>query len=117
MSVTFFLTIIGGAYAIFGGLRAIAVSDSLNSVTFFVLGSLIAFLSLQAINWDFSEIPVDRLTLIGTTDSEIPFSTLFTGMIFIQIFYWGTNMVITQRALGAKSIAEAQKALLCDSID
>lgn len=111
MTVALFLTVMGGAYAIFGGLRAIAVSDSLNSVTFFALGSLIAFLSLQAINWDFSGIPMERLTLIGTSDSEIPLGTLFTGMIFIQIFYWGTNMVITQRALGAKSVEEAQKAL------
>ena len=90
-SVAILLACMGAAYAIFGGLRAIAISDSFNSISFFVLGSLIAFLALQAISWDFSGIPMDRLTLIGGSDSEIPLSTLFTGMIFIQVFYWGTK--------------------------
>ena len=32
-------------------------------------------------------------------------------MLFIHIFYWGTNMVIAQRAMAAKSVREAQKGI------
>jgi len=32
--------------------------------------------------------------------------------MFIQIFYWSTNQVIVQRAMGAKSLAEGQKGVL-----
>jgi SSS family solute:Na+ symporter len=32
-------------------------------------------------------------------------------MIFIQMFYWGTNQVITQRAMAAPNIQEAQKGV------
>lgn len=110
-TVALAFTLTGASYAIFGGLRAIAISDSLNGIGFIVLGTVVSLLSLEAISWDFSGIPSERMTLIGSQQSEIPWKTLLTGMIFIQVFYWGTNMVITQRALGAKSVKEAQKAL------
>ena len=42
----------------------------------------------------------------------VPWPTLLTGMMFIQIFYWSTNQVIVQRAMAAKSLAEGQKGVL-----
>lgn len=36
-------------------------------------------------------------------------------MMLIQLFYWGTNQQIIQRALGAKNLAEGQKGLLLAS--
>ena len=103
--------IVGSIYAIFGGLRAIAVSDTFNGVGLLVMGTLVTILALSAVNFDLSGIPVERMTLVGDNDSDIPWHTLFTGVIFIQIFYWGTNMVITQRALAAKNVKEAQKGI------
>jgi len=70
------------------------------------------FLAAQAIGFDFSGVPAERLSMIGGPASPIPFSTLFTGMIFIQIFYWSFNQTITQRAMAAPSIAEAQRGVL-----
>lgn len=106
------LAIIGAAYAVFGGLRAVAVSDTYSGVGLLVLGLLVVYLSLKAINFDFSDIPMDRLTLIGDGASPIPWHTLLTGMIFIQIFYWSFNQTITQRAMAAPSVWEAQKGVL-----
>ncbi|MBM7071427.1 solute:sodium symporter family transporter [Shewanella sp. 202IG2-18] len=103
--------VVGAVYAIFGGLRAIAISDTYNGFGLLIMGAIVSYLAMNAINWDFSGIPADHLTLIGDNKSDIPWHTLFTGMIFIQIFYWGTNMVITQRALAADSVEEAQKGL------
>jgi len=51
------------------------------------------------------------MSLVGADDSDIPWHTLLTGMIFIHLFYWGTNHVIAQRALAAKSVREAQKGI------
>ena len=42
----------------------------------------------------------------------MPFATIFTGMMLVQLFYWGTNQQIIQRALGAKNLQEGQKGLL-----
>lgn len=106
------LAVVGAAYAVFGGLRAVAVSDTYSGVGILGLALLVAFLAAQAIGFDFSGIPAERLTMIGDSDSPIPFSTLFTGMIFIQIFYWSFNQTITQRAMAAPSIAEARRGVL-----
>jgi SSS family solute:Na+ symporter len=50
--------------------------------------------------------------MIGATDSPIPIHTLFTGMLFIQIFYWSTNQNITQKAMTAPTVREAQKGVM-----
>ncbi|MFK8017846.1 MAG: SLC5 family protein [Gammaproteobacteria bacterium] len=103
---------VGAAYAAFGGLRAVAVSDAYSGVLLLSLGMLVVFLALKAINFDFSGIPTERLTMIGGSDSPIPWQTLFTGMVFIQIFYWSTNQTITQRAMASPTIKEGQKGVL-----
>ena len=103
---------VGSAYAVFGGLRAVAVSDAYSGVLLLSLGMLVVFLALSAINFDFSGIPRERLTMIGGNDSPIPWHTLFTGMIFIQIFYWSTNQTITQRAMASPTVKEGQKGVL-----
>lgn len=103
---------VGAAYAIFGGLRAVAVSDTYSGVLILGLALLVVYLALSAIDFDLSGIPAERLTLIGDNDSPIPWHTLLTGMIFIQTFYWSTNQTITQRAMAAPNIKEAQKGVL-----
>ncbi len=116
MSVAF--AIVGALYAILGGLRAVAVSDTYSGVLILSLAILVVILALNAINWDFSGIPVERLAMIqGSTledgsETPIPWHTLLTGMIFIQIFYWSTNQTITQRAMASPSVEEARKGIL-----
>ncbi|MEB8328623.1 solute:sodium symporter family transporter [Flavobacteriaceae bacterium KMM 6897] len=115
--------IIGSIYAVFGGLKAVAVSDSINAIGLLTGGFLIPIFGLMAIG-DGSVL--DGLNLLMTTEperfdstgnpgQEVPFATIFTGMMLVQLFYWGTNQQIIQRALGAKNLAEGQKGLLLAS--
>ncbi len=112
--------IIGSIYAIFGGLKAVAVSDSINAVGLFTGGLLIPIFGLMAIGdghvFRGLETLIDsapeKFNAIGKSDSYIPFATIFTGMMLVQLFYWGTNQAIIQRALGAKNLKEGQKGLL-----
>jgi len=103
--------IVGAAYAILGGLRAVAVSDTYSGILLLGTGLLVVALALIAIDFDFSGIPAERLTLIGDNDSPIPWHVLLTGMLFIQIFYWSTNQTITQRAMASPTLREAQKGV------
>ncbi|WP_245929330.1 sodium:solute symporter family transporter [Agarilytica rhodophyticola] len=112
MVVAVSLAIVGATYAILGGLRAVAVSDTYSGVLILSLALLVVFLALKAIDFDFSGIPAERLTMIGDNDSPIPWHTLLTGMIFIQTFYWSTNQTITQRAMAAPTLKEARKGVL-----
>ncbi|MET7029827.1 solute:sodium symporter family transporter [Sediminicola luteus] len=112
--------IIGSIYAVFGGLKAVAVSDSINAIGLLTGGFLIPIFGLMAIgdgsvldglNLLMTTEP-ERFDSTGNTGQEVPFSTIFTGMMLVQLFYWGTNQQIIQRALGAKNLAEGQKGLL-----
>lgn len=116
----FGIGIVGSIYAIFGGLKAVAVSDTVNAIGLLIGGLLIPYFGLRYIG-DGSVMDgmstlmhdaPEKFDVIGAPDSSIPFATLFTGMMLVQLFYWGTNQAIIQRALGAKNLAEGQKGLL-----
>ncbi|MEX0341770.1 MAG: SLC5 family protein [Erythrobacter sp.] len=106
------LALVGAAYTIFGGLRAVAVMDTFSGIGILFLALVIVFLALAAVDFDIvTGVPPVRLSMVGAADSPIPFHTLFTGMAFIQIFYWSTNQNITQKAMAAPSVREAQKGV------
>jgi SSS family solute:Na+ symporter len=112
--------IIGSIYAVFGGLKAVAVSDSINAIGLMIGGILIPIFGLMAIGdgsvFDGLDALMttnpERFDSTGEQGQEVPFSTIFTGMMLVQLFYWGTNQQIIQRALAAKNLAEGQKGLL-----
>ena len=107
------LAIISAAYTMFGGLKAVAIMDTYSGVGVLGLALLIVVLALAAVDFDMvTGVPIERLTMIGGPDSPIPWTTLFTGMVFIQIFYWSTNQNITQKAMAAPTVKEAQKGVL-----
>ncbi len=47
--VVWFIGIIGAIYAIFGGLRAVAVSDTLNGIGLIIIGFLVPILGFIAL--------------------------------------------------------------------
>jgi len=112
---------LGSLYAIFGGLKAVAVSDTVNGVGFLIAGLLIPFLALRYVGdgsviAGLQEVYTEEHAKFDITGDEpgsfLPFSVLFTGMIVNQIFFWCTNQSIIQRTLGARSLAEGQKGVL-----
>ncbi|WP_224483047.1 solute:sodium symporter family transporter [Robertkochia aurantiaca] len=112
--------IIGSIYAIFGGLKAVAVSDTVNAVGLLIGGIMIPIFGLimigdgslgEGITTLINEAP-EKFDSIGDRTASVPFSTIFTGMMLVQLFYWGTNQAIIQRALAAKNLKEGQKGLL-----
>jgi SSS family solute:Na+ symporter len=115
--------IIGSVYAVFGGLKAVAVSDSINAIGLLIGGILIPIFGLMMIgdgsildglSTITTENP-DKFKSMGSATDPVPFYTIFTGMMLVQLFYWGTNQQIIQRALGAKDLKEGQKGLLLAS--
>lgn len=111
---------IGAVYAIFGGLKAVAVSDTINGVGLLIIGILVPVLGFMMLgdgNFTAGVTTVlnehtDKLNAIGAPEDPVPFGTIFTGMIFANLFYWCTNQYVIQRTLGAKNLAEGQKGVL-----
>ncbi|HEX5787335.1 MAG TPA: solute:sodium symporter family transporter [Woeseiaceae bacterium] len=113
--------ILGSLYAIFGGLRAVAISDTVNGIGFLVAGLLVTFLALAAAGEGsaldgFAAVYREEQPKFDITGDEpgsfLPFGVLFTGLVVNQVFFWCVNQSILQRALGAKSLAEGQKGVL-----
>jgi SSS family solute:Na+ symporter len=112
-----FLGVVAAAYTIAGGLRAVAVMETYAGIGVLAIAVLIVVLALNAVGWNIARgVPAERLTMVGGPDSPIPFHTLFTGMIFIQIYYWSTNQPITQKAMAAPSVKEAQRGVLAAAV-
>ncbi|PSJ22083.1 solute:sodium symporter family transporter [Halomonas sp. ND22Bw] len=113
--------LIGAVYALFGGLRTVAVSDTLNGIGLLIGGFVIVYFGLQTVSdgngvlagWEIlKESQPERLNSMGREDQQVPFATLFTGVFLINVFYWTTNQQIIQRTFAAKNLAEGQKGVL-----
>lgn len=94
--------IIGSIYAVFGGLKAVAVSDAINAIGLLTGGILIPIFGLlligdgdlfAGISTLTNENP-EKFNSIGDSTNSVPFHTIFTGMMLVQLFYWGTNQQI-----------------------
>ncbi|MEO0331820.1 MAG: sodium/solute symporter, partial [Bacteroidota bacterium] len=141
MGIPFAYAVIGLAvfamiYSIYGGLTAVAWTDVVQ-VIFLVLGGLVTtYLALEIVgDGDVlgglarlrAEAP-DHFNMIinkgemmitdgqgGTRDAylDLPgLSVLIGGMWIVNLSYWGFNQYITQRALAAKDLDNAQRGVL-----
>ena len=121
--------IIGGCYAIFGGLKAGAVSDTINGIGLIIGGLMIPFLALALLGHETTggglvegvkylvQTEPEKLNAWASWDAAepaLPWPLIFTGMFFNNLYWWCTNQSFVQRALAAKSLKEGQKgAIYC----
>ena len=117
-----FIAIVGSGYAVFGGLRAVAVSDLFNGIGLLVGGFLITWFTIRYVAGDsgsfvgvFKKVSAanpDAFVSLGKEGEGTHWPTLFTGVLLLNFFYWCTNQQIIQRTFGAKTLAEGQKGVL-----
>lgn len=121
--------IIGGCYAIFGGLKAVAVSDTINGIGLIIGGLMIPFLALALLGHETTggglvegvkylvQAEPEKLNAWASWDAAepaLPWPLIFTGMFFNNLYWWCTNQSFVQRSLAAKSLKEGQKgAIFC----
>lgn len=110
----------GAIYAVFGGLKAVAVSDTINGILLVIGGLMVPIFGIMFIgggnfsaglNQFFTTSP-EKFSSIGGSNDYLPFSTLFTGLLIVNLYYWGTDQAIIQRGLGAKNLKEGQKGIM-----
>ena len=119
---------LGAIYAIYGGLKMVAYTDTINGFGLLIAGLTVPALALYAIGdgnmfeglmkvfhhapEKFNVVSQENSVGPGSRDAILPFSVLFTGMIVNQLYFWTMHQSIIQRVLGAVSLKEAQKGLL-----
>mgnify|MGYP001238057823 FL=1 len=122
------------AYSLYGGLKSVAMTDIIQVALLVFSGLYVSYLGLNAISDDNgviegfmmlqSEFPEKFDAILSyapkADDPEayanyvkLPGIWVLIGGLWIgHFYYWGTNQYITQRALGAKSLNEAQNGLM-----
>jgi SSS family solute:Na+ symporter len=120
------LGVFAGAYALYGGLKAVALTDIVQ-VSLLVMGGLIiSYIALNKISGGAGVVAgfhaltlqfPDKFQMILPRSSpnykDLPgLSVLIGGLWVMNVSYWGFNQYIIQRALAAKSIREAQKGIV-----
>lgn len=102
------LAILAAIYTVIGGLGAVMVSDSIQA-TVTILGGLIVFIATWQAIPSWSEMAdnagEEKMSLIlSTSNSDLPWPGLLTGVLVIGLYYWTTNQLVVQRTLGARSL-------------
>jgi len=114
------------SYSLYGGLKAVALTDIIQVVLLVFGGLLIAWISMNEISGGQGaiagfvktlEILPEKYDMIFTSDiphyDKLPgISVLIGGMWIMNLSYWGFNQYIIQRALAARDTREAQKGIV-----
>jgi len=102
------LAVLAAIISIFGGLKAVVVSDTIQAVMLIIGGSIVAIAAyLQLPSWGavVETAGQDALTVFKPpSDPNMPWPGLFTGVLVIGTYFWTSNQLIVQRTLGAKSV-------------
>ena len=111
--------IIGATYTLLGGIRVVAVSDSLLGIGLLIGGLSLPYFGLKTLGSGSLQEGLriilssntSHLNAIGKSTDAIPFGTLFTGMILVNLNYWGMEQFIVQRTLSSRNLVESQKGI------
>ncbi len=102
-----------GAYTIFGGLTAVVVTESVQTVIL-LLGAVVltGIAYARAGGWSGITASIDphQLTMLRPAGdaSGLPWYSVLLGYPVIGIWYWCTDQTIVQRVLGAKDETHAR---------
>ena len=121
------LAIFSLAYSLSGGLKAVAMTDAVQVILLIFGGLAVSFIALNIISESNSviegmrvvmnEMP-EKFDMVLSSDNpsykDLPGVWILLGLgVWIgHFFYWGFNQYITQRALAAKDVKEAQKGVM-----
>ena len=120
------LAAFAAAYSLYGGLKAVALTDIIQVVLLVFGGILISWIALGQVSGNgdavagfgvlMNELP-EKFDMILSRDNpeyiNLPgIGVLLGGMWIMNLSYWGFNQYIIQRALGAKDIREAQRGVI-----
>ena len=112
------IALVTSIYTILGGLKAVVVTESIQTVILIIGAGIMAFLALKALPEhgvhsyaDLKEaVKPDQLNLFRSYESnpKLPWYSLVLGYPIIGLWYWCADQTIVQRVLGARSLRDAQ---------
>jgi len=109
------LAVLAGTYTLFGGLRAVVVTDALQALLMIVGTGLIFVFGLAEVGgWDALMRTLGdtrRMLMKPADDTFLPWPGIL-GVILLGFYYWTLNQYFVQRALAARDLDQARKGAL-----
>jgi SSS family solute:Na+ symporter len=109
------LALLAGVYTVFGGLKAVVVTDTLQALVMIVGAAVICVVGLDAVGgWDalFRGLDETQARLImPAADGFLPWPGI-GGVIILGFYYWTLNQYFVQRALAARTLDDARRGAL-----
>ena len=126
------MAVVTGAYTIVGGLKAVIVTDVIQSVLMLLGIMIVAWCTFNHEligGWgnlrlmDAGGHPVtsgdgwalgrEKIHLYLPSDHpQRPWTGMLSGLLVLHLYYWGANQFIVQRALSARSLKEARMGII-----
>lgn len=110
------MTLFSVSFTILGGLKAVALTDSFQSIVMIVVCAMMGIIALNRISdWSIFERTLDAdywKLLRPADDPDYPWQAIIVGYPIMSIWYWCANQNIVQSVLGAKNLEEGKKGVL-----
>jgi SSS family solute:Na+ symporter len=132
VSASWIIGVLSAVYVVAGGLKACAWADLIQGAALIVGGAIVTYLAFQALGTAdptaiglaadrasagalerFTELNHHKLHMaLPASDLILPVTALMVGLWIPNFYYWGLNQYITQRTLGAHSVAAGQRGVV-----
>ena len=110
-------------YTVLGGLKAVIWTDVIQSTLLLLAGIFVALLvfaqpevgglgGLMARDATLPLVEQKFRLYLPSDHPELPWTGVLTGLMFLHLFYWGTNQFIVQRTLAARSGFDARMGIV-----
>ncbi len=117
------LAVVATVYTVLGGLKAVIWTDVLQSILLLAAGLIVAALTfsqseiggwsgMRALDAAAAADEQKMHLYLPSDHPDLPWTGVLTGLMCLHFFYWSTNQFIAQRALAARSDAEAQLGIV-----
>lgn len=105
---TLLLGLFAGLYTMMGGLRAVMLTDALQSIVLLIGSTVMAVMVFAQFDYSWSNMismmPADHLSLIRSADDpDMPWTGLLVGVPVLGLYYWSMNHYVTQRFFAARN--------------
>ena len=112
----FLVVILTGAYTVFGGLRAVVYTETIQTIILLIGSLVVLFGGLNAIGgWNaMVDSTADGAMSLWKPMShpDFPWTGMMFGAPILGIWYWCTDQNIVQRVLSAKDVDQARKGTI-----
>ncbi|SVD73947.1 uncharacterized protein METZ01_LOCUS426801, partial [marine metagenome] len=123
------MALVTGVYTVVGGLRAVIITDVIQSVLILLGMLIVAWCTFNhdliaswetMVKYDQNHADVQGLVegknllhlYKPSSDPDFPWTGVLSGLLVLHFYYWGANQFVVQRALAARSLGDARTGII-----